>query len=122
MDSIDLCMQSFVRWRGEVPPEARRVEDFEARQHTAPWLRVNIGEGIAGAYVIGFQCGEAWWSYFFERIDGAGAPEGAEAWHIEAYNSQGRSWSDDFLRWPSEGRWTRALPEMTATREKEGPS
>ena len=31
MDSIDRRMQSFVHWRGEVPLEAKRLEDFEAR-------------------------------------------------------------------------------------------
>jgi hypothetical protein len=111
MDSIDRRMQSFVQWRGEVPPEAKRIEDFDARRHAAPWLRLNIGRGIAGAYVIGFQCGEAWWSYFFERIDQPGAPEGAERWRIEAYHSHGRSWTDDFMRWVSEDRWARAVAE-----------
>jgi hypothetical protein len=56
-------MHAFVQWRGEVPPEAKRLEDFEAREHTATWLRFNIGEGIAAGYVIGFQCGEAWWGF-----------------------------------------------------------
>lgn len=111
MDSIDLRMQSFVQWRGEVPPEACRIEDFDARRHAAPWLRLNIGRGIAGAYVIGFQCGEAWWSYFFERIERPAAPDGGERWRIEAYHSHGRSWIDDFVRWPLEDRWARAFPE-----------
>ena len=120
MDSIDLRLQSFVRLRAEVPPDAKRLEDFEARRHAASWLRLNIGEGIAGAYVVGFQCGEDWWTYFFERIDGAlDAPETAERWRIEAYNSDGRSWVGDFLRWPSEDRWTHAPPDMLTTHDKE---
>jgi hypothetical protein len=102
-------MQSFVQWRGEVPPEAKRLEDFEARGHAATWLRLNIGEGIAGAYVIGFQSGEAWWSYFFERIGRGETPEGAETWRVEAYNSRGRSWTHDYLWWLSESRWTPAV-------------
>lgn len=111
MDTVEFRMQSFVKWRGEVPSGARRIEDFEARRHAAPWVRLNIGRGIAGAYVIGFQSGAAWWSYFFERIERPGAPEGAEMWRIEAYNSHGRSWTDDFVRWPLEDRWARALAE-----------
>jgi hypothetical protein len=35
VDSIDHRMHAFVQWRGEVPPEAKRLEDFEAREHTA---------------------------------------------------------------------------------------
>jgi hypothetical protein len=110
VDSIDRRMQSFVQWRGEVPPEAKRLEDFEARGHTAPWVRFNIGEGIVASYVVGFQHGDGWWTYFFERIEREDAPGGAERWRIEAYNSQGRSWTDDFLCWPLEHRWSRALP------------
>lgn len=119
MDSIDRRMQSFVQWRAEVPPEAKRLEDFEARGHAAPWLRLNIGDGIAGAYVIGFQCGEAWWSYFFERINAPDVPEGAERWRVESYNSRGQSWIDDFLRWSPENRWSRALPESHARAQTE---
>lgn len=113
MDSIDRRMQSFTGWRGEVPPEAKRLEDFEARGHAAPWVRLNIGKGIACAYVIGFQHGKAWWTYFFERIDKDNAPGAPERWRIEAYNSQGRSWTDDFLCWPLEHRWKRALPSWS---------
>ena len=116
MDSIDHRMQSFVQWRGEVPPEAKRLEDFEAGEHTAAWLRFNIGEGIAGGYVIGFQCGESWWSYFFERIDGGDAPEGAERWAVEAYNSRGASWTNEYLWWPSENRWMPSIPESQPAR------
>jgi hypothetical protein len=110
VDSIDHRMQSFVRWRGEVPPEAKRLEEFEAGGHAAPWVRLNIGEGIAGAHVIGFEHGDAWWTYFFERLDRDDTPGGAERWRIEAYNSQARSWTDDFLCWPSEHLWKRAVP------------
>jgi len=111
VDSIDRRMQSFVEWYGEVPPDAKRLEDFDAREHAATWLRHNVGKGVAGAYVIAFQRGAAWWSYFFERIDQPGAPEGAERWRIEAYHSHGRSWTDDFMRWVSEDRWARAVAE-----------
>ena len=34
MDPIDRRMQSFVKWFGEVPVEAKRMHDFEAREHS----------------------------------------------------------------------------------------
>jgi hypothetical protein len=116
VDSIDHRMRFFVQWRGEVPPEAKRIEDFEARQHTAAWLRFNLGEGIARSYVIGFECGEAWWTYFFERIHGDDAPNGAERWVVEAYDSEGGSWTNEYLWWPSENGWTPSIPESRPVR------
>ncbi|MDB6105783.1 MAG: hypothetical protein JWO52_5782 [Gammaproteobacteria bacterium] len=116
MGLIDRRMQSFVQWRAEVPPEAKRLEDFEAREHTAAWLRFNLGEGIAGGYVIGFQCHTAWWSYFFEHIDRDDGPEGAERWVVEAYDSRGGSWTNEYLWWPSENRWTPSIPESRPVR------
>jgi hypothetical protein len=108
MDSIDDRLESFVAWRGEVPPEATRVEDFEARPHVATWVQRHIGNGIAAAYVIGFQHADAWWTYFFDRIDDEHTPQDAERWHVEAYDSQCRSWSEDFRYWPPQARWVRA--------------
>lgn len=99
-------MCSFVRWHGEVPPEAKRVEDFEASIHAATWIRRNLGLGIASAYVIGFQFGESWWTLFFERVE-TPAPGGAEVWHIESYSSGGKTWTDCFYHWPEEDRWQR---------------
>jgi hypothetical protein len=46
VDSIDLRMQSFVEWRCEVPLNAKRLEDFDARKHAATWIRHNIGKGV----------------------------------------------------------------------------
>ena len=109
MDSIDRRMQSFAEWYGEVPRDAKRLEDFEAREHAATWVRRTIGKGIAGAYVIGFQRGDAWWSYFFERLDENTALGTVESWRVEAYDSRGRSWSDDYVWWPVESRWTRTI-------------
>ena len=112
VDSIDHRMQSFVKWRGEVPLSAKRLEDFDARQHAATWIRHNIGKGVAGAYVIGYAGGAMWWSYFFERVDTC-APEGAEVWSIEAYNHEGRSWVGRFYHWPDLLRW-RHVPPLDA--------
>lgn len=107
VDSIDDRLQSFVAWRGEVPPAARRLEDFEARPHGATWVQRYVGKGIAGAYVIGFQHGEAWWTYFFDHISDDDTPQGAERWRIESYDSQCHSWKEHFFFWPLQGRWTR---------------
>ncbi|MDB6100617.1 MAG: hypothetical protein JWO52_616 [Gammaproteobacteria bacterium] len=104
VDSIDQRMQFFVEWRGEVPLTAKRLEDFDARQHAATWIRHNIGRGVAGAYVTGYAVDARWWSYFFERIETC-APEGAEVWSIEAYNHEGKSWLGRFYYWPDSCRW-----------------
>jgi hypothetical protein len=104
VDSIDLRMQSFVEWRCEVPLNAKRLEDFDARKHAATWIRHNIGKGVAGAYVIGYAADTSWWSYFFERVE-AFAPEGAEAWSVEAYNHEGKSWLGRFYYSPHLSRW-----------------
>jgi hypothetical protein len=104
VDTIDQRMQSFVEWRGEVPLAAKRLEDFDARQHAATWIRHNIGRGVAGAYVIGYALEARWWSYFFERVETC-APEGAEVWSIESYNHEGKSWLSRFYHWPDFSRW-----------------
>jgi hypothetical protein len=104
VDSIDHRMQSFVTWRGEVPSAAKRLEDFDARQHAATWIRHNIGKGVAGAYVVGYALEAMWWSYFFERVESC-APEGAEVWNVEAYNHEGKSWLSRFHYWPDFIRW-----------------
>jgi hypothetical protein len=108
MDTIDHRTQSFVAWHGEVPPEAKRVQDFEAREHAAMWIRRNIGKGVAGAHVIGYESGSSWWSLFFDRVD-TFAPRGAEVWHVESYSHSGRSWSGRFYYWPAENRWRHVL-------------
>jgi hypothetical protein len=104
VDSIDLRMQSFVEWRGEVPLTAKRLEDFDARKHVATWIRHNIGKGIGGAYVIGYAADARWWSYFFERAQ-ACAPDGAQVWSVEAYNHEGKSWLGRFYYSPDLSRW-----------------
>jgi hypothetical protein len=109
VDSIDQRMQSFVEWRGEVPLSAKRLEDFDARQHAATWIRHNIGKGVAGAYVICYAVEAMWWSYFFARVESC-APEGAEVWSIEAYNHEGSSWIGRFYYWPDVPRWRHVPP------------
>ena len=106
VDSIDRRMQSFVAWYGEVPTEATRIEDFEARQDAASWIRRNIGVGIVHGYVIGYKLDNRWWTLFFEHTYGSYTPpEGAERWHIEAYDYNGKSWIGNYYYWPAENRW-----------------
>ena len=107
MHSVDERLLAFVAWYGEVPCEATRIEDYRAREHAADWIRRNIGIGIVHSYVIGFEQGERWWTLFADRNDTAGA-DGAECWNIEAYNHNGRSWSDRFLFWPEPTGWQHA--------------
>jgi len=99
---------AFVAWHGEIPPEARRVEDYRAREHAVDWIRKNIGIGIVHTYVIGFELGAQWWTLFAERVDRA-APSGAECWHIEAYDDRGCTWSRQYFFWPADRRWRHVL-------------
>ena len=106
-------MRSFVKWYGEVPAEARPIEDSDAQEHAAAWIRRNIGVGIAFAYVIGFQSGTCWWTLFFDRSDRA-APAQAERWKVESYSNAARSWTGEFDYWPGSKFWRRADPGAVA--------
>ena len=111
--SVDELMQSFVKWHGEVPPEANRIDDAEAREHAVPWIRRNIGVGIAHSYVIGYQLAVRWWSLFFEHSDSyASNPQGSQRWHIEAYDHNGRSWVGNYYYWPEQDRWRHVFYEL----------
>jgi hypothetical protein len=104
-------MESFIAWNGEVPPEAKRLEDSDARTHAAPWIRRLIGKGLACTYVIGYALGQCWWTLCFEREKRHEnvIPEGAESWRIEAYDHNGISWTSNYYYWPDENRWRHAL-------------
>jgi hypothetical protein len=114
--SVDYRMQSFIAWHGEVPPEAKRLEDFEARTHGAPWIRRLIGKGLACSYVVGYALGQRWWTLCFERKKrhDSVTPEGAEDWCIEAYDHTGNSWTGHYHFWPAEDRWRDALTILAA--------
>jgi len=105
---IDRRMLSFVAWHGEIPAEATRLDEFSARAHAAPWIRRTIGRGVASNDVIGYELAGRWWTLFFER-DATSAPEGAEAWWVEAYNHDGKGWANRYCYWPAEHRWRHAL-------------
>jgi hypothetical protein len=111
MSSTDERMQSFVRWHGEIPREAKRLQDYEARQHAAPWIRHHIGDGIVHGHSIGYGLGERWWTLFFERVE-IGVRDGAERWHVEAYDHKGRSWTGHYLYWPGLSRWLHVLFQL----------
>jgi hypothetical protein len=99
-------MHSFVTWHGGVPAEAQRLEDFEAREHAAIWVRRILGKGIVQGYAAGYQLGECWWTLIFERTSRyTPYPEGAERWHLEAYDHNGRSWIGNYYYWPAQDRW-----------------
>lgn len=109
--SIDHRMESFIAWHCQVPPEAKRLEDFEARTHGTPWIRRLIGKGLACTYVIGYALGQSWWTLCFERQkpNEDVTPEGAENWCIEAYDHSGITWTGQYYYWPAENRWRHAL-------------
>lgn len=102
--SIDERMQSFVEWHGQIPREARRLEDYEARSHADTWLRHHLGRGIIQCYVIGFQLEQRWWTLFFDRTF-RNTDDGSEHWWIEAYDYSGESWSRGYCYSPTERQW-----------------
>jgi hypothetical protein len=111
--TVDHRMESFVTVFGDVPPEAHRLDDSEARHHGATWIRRLLGKGIACQYVIAYQHRERWWTFCFEREpDPAVETEADELWTIEAYDSTGRSWCDIFRFDPLASIWQRAAETM----------
>ena len=103
---IDALMESFIAWHGEIPVEAKRIDDAAATEHAATWIRRTIGHGVVHGYIIGYQAGPRWWTLFFERTTlYQPYPEGAERWHIEAYDHMGKSWIGNYYFWPAEKRW-----------------
>ena len=106
LQTIDTRMENFVASCGVVPFEAHRLQDYEARAHSAGWIRRLIGKGIAGDYVLGYACGKSWWTFCFDRRPADETPgEGAEIWRVEAYDSTGRGWSDTFRYWLDADVW-----------------
>ncbi len=118
--TIDHRMESFANSFGGVPPKARRLDDSEANVHGATWIRRLLGKGIACQYVIGYQLGERWWTFCFEReVRPAIGTGDEERWTVEAYSSLGQSWCETFRFDPDSVMWMRA-PE-TLIREARAP-
>lgn len=95
MNSIDQRLEDFVAQFGEVPVTARKLEDYEARDHRNPWIQRLLGEGIVGQFVLVYQLEERWWTFCFDRREHTGVD--AQTWTVEAYRSDGLSWQDTFL-------------------------
>jgi hypothetical protein len=109
-NTIDRRMESFIARFGRVPHEARRLTDDESARHGAPWIQRFLGKGLAGAYVIGYALGTDWWTFAFERVAPLDpGPGRAEIWHVESYDSLGRSWRDRFNYWPDVDYWQRTF-------------
>jgi hypothetical protein len=105
---LEQRMQSFAASFGEVPHDARRLQDFEARQHAASWVRRMLGKGVACHYVIGYARDERWWTFCFERSADHPQRPDLEFWFVEAYDSAGRSSSDLYEYSPGTALWSRA--------------
>lgn len=112
--SVDDRIESFVRYCGAVPLEARRLLDYEAHIHAAPWVQRLIGKGIACEYVAGYAHGASWWTFCFDRRSASERQnEGAEVWRVEAYDSIGRGWSETFKYWPELDLWQLTVSSST---------
>jgi hypothetical protein len=112
--TIDDRMESFVDASGVVPPEAHRLDDFEARCHADAWIQRLIGQGIACHQVVGYAHGRSWWTFCFDRRAADEIEDGNEIWRVEAYDSIGRGWSDTFTYCTDTGRWRWRLPASQA--------
>jgi hypothetical protein len=110
VNTIDHRMESFIARFGEIPAEARRLSDAEARTHTAPWIQRVLGKGLACAYVSGYVVANDWWTFCFERGKAAEPGRGnAEVWTVEAYDSRGVGWCERFNYWPDLDLWQRDI-------------
>jgi hypothetical protein len=101
-------MTEFVACFGGLPRGARKLEDYEAKQHEDIWVQRLIGEGVICHYVIGYHLDNRWWTFCFDRREEAMDDRDNELWVVEAYDSQGVSSRDAFLYSPSSGKWRRA--------------
>jgi hypothetical protein len=110
--TIEERMEEFVALFGDVPRDAHKLEDYEAKHHQDTWVQRLVGEGIACHYVIGYQLGDRWWTFCFDHRDEAPELGDHEFWVVEAYDSDGGSSCQGFLYSPVSMRWTRAPAEL----------
>jgi hypothetical protein len=121
--TMDYRMESFVAALGELPLAARRLDDSEARHHTATWIRRLLGKGIAGQYVIAYQHGKRWWTFCFERECDSTLETGTdELWTVEAYDSMRGSWCETFRFNPHTSEWERQARVMHAPSRTPAPA
>lgn len=107
--SIDQRLTDFVIQFGGIPPAARKLEDYQARDHSSPWIQRLLGEGVACHYVMVYQLGEEWWTFCFDRREYLERGE-EECWIIEAYSFDGTSWRETALYDAAHGEWQHPLP------------
>jgi hypothetical protein len=113
--TIEQRTEEFVAVFGGVPRGARKLEDYEAKQHQDIWIQRLVGEGVCCHYVVGYQLDDEWWTFCFDRRDDDAADDSEEeVWVVEAYNSAGGSWRDAFLYSPFSGQWRRGPAELPA--------
>jgi hypothetical protein len=121
--TMDHRMETFVALFGGLPHEARRLQDFECREHSACWIRRLLGKGIAGNYVIAYVHGDDWCTLCFDRqTTEEYAHEEDEVWLIERYDSSGASSSEIFHYVPDAGRWYRPRRSSDASHDPDQSS
>jgi hypothetical protein len=105
LKSIDQRLEQFVAQFGDVPRAARKLEDYEARDHSNPWIQRLLGEGLACHYVLVYQLQDNWWTFCLDRRHRTEG--GDETWVVEAYSSDGLSWRNTFLYDQACDQWRR---------------
>ncbi len=119
--TVDERMQRFVSQLGNLPLGARRLHDFEARQHGAQWVQRLVGKGVACSYVIGYQHADCWWTWFFDRRSADSSPAHCEVWVVESYESTGLGSSHTYCFIPHSGSWKRFADCRGPTTESAAP-
>jgi hypothetical protein len=107
-------MTSFVAWHGEVPPEATRLDDFQARKLAATGVRGLVPTPAGDGEAIGFALAERWWTVSFvhnEQCDYT-TPPGAENWLVEGHDAFGGLWTSNYFYWPQQSRWRHIFYEF----------
>jgi hypothetical protein len=110
--TLEQRMEELVALYGDVPRGARRLQDYDAKHHQDIWVQRLLGEGIACHYVLGYQLGNKWWTFCFDRREEASNGADEELWVVEAYGSDGKSWRRSFLYSHASMQWTRARGEL----------
>jgi hypothetical protein len=116
--SIEVRLHEFVAAFGDVPPQARRLEDHQAKLHRDLWVQRLVGEGIACHHVVCYHFEIHWWTFCFDHRDqpkSDGLDDLQEHWIVEAYDSRGGSWRASFLYDLTSGWWQRDSTSPSST-------
>ena len=110
LTSIDSRMELFARQFGDLPEQATRLSDHEAREHRAFWIRRVLGKGLGSTYVIGYIHEDEWWTWCFEPVvSNTQLQPGLTQWRVERYDSSGRSATGLFCFDRVQLRWSRCV-------------